>query len=147
MALLQNASNADGQSSTWAYLSVFKLQVGKSKKPMWKPWEVRREHVLMLVFSKLMHAHAQIIARYRTYCLVFKKRQLWGVALKQSLGSSFRKQISGLAAWRISCSEQLSITTLGNAFREQLWGEEQFCTAALNSSFEWGEALGSDFRT
>ena len=72
---------------------------------------------------------------------VFEERQLWGVALVSNFGKPLSATTLGgaLAALGHSCSEQLSITTLGPGFGEQL------CGAALGSSFGKQEQLGGSF--
>jgi len=50
------------------------------------------------------------------------------------------------AAFDNNFGERLWGTALWSRFGEQLRGQEQFCTAASNCSFEWGAALGSSFR-
>jgi hypothetical protein len=84
---------------------------------MWKPWEVRREHVLMLILFQA-HARAQIIARYRTYCPVFEKRQLWGVALKTNFGKQLSETNFGVS----SLEDQLFGAAFDNNFGECLSG-------------------------
>ena len=53
-----------------------------------------------------------------------EKRQLWELALESNFGKQLSETTFGgaLAAWGSSCSEQLSITTLGSGFGEQLCG-------------------------
>ena len=72
---------------------------------------------------------------------VFEERQLWGVALVSNFGKQLSATTLGgaLAALGHSCSEQLSITTLGPGFGEEL------CGAALGSSFGKQEQLGGSF--
>ena len=96
---------------------------------------------------------------------VFEERQLWGVALVSNFGKQLSATTLGgaLAALGHSCSEQLSITTLGpgfggtalwSSFGEQLWEAgaawRKLCAAASNRSFEkpqlWEATLRSSFR-
>jgi len=68
----------------------------------------------------------------------FEERQLWGVVLERNFGKPLSETTFG--GRLSSCSEQLSMTNLGNGFGEQL------CGAGLETSFGEQATLGSSFR-
>jgi len=84
----------------------------------------------------------------------FEARQLWGVALESNFGQPLSETTFG--GKFSSCSEQLSISSLGNGFwGTTLWSgaalgsrssfEEQLCTAALTGKHLWRIALERNF--
>ena len=77
-----------------------------------------------------------------------EERQLWGVVLERNFGKPLSETTFG--GRLSSCSEQLSITSLGNSFVEQVWrralGSRSNFEQQLNGDHLWEVALERSFR-